>query len=73
MRDTFFEDLRKPCPVERGTRVEFLGHGGHEPDPLVLGELGTVTGGNGSQINVKWDSGRSLMLLVGVDRWRVAK
>jgi hypothetical protein len=42
-----------------------------DPDPLMPGEQGTVTGGNGAQVWVKWDSDRSLVLLPGVDHFRV--
>lgn len=70
MRDTFFGDLRAPCPEVIGTRIEFVSHGSHDPDPLEPGTQGTVTGGNGAQMYVDWDNGRSLILLVGEDRWR---
>lgn len=68
--DRFFDRLRDPCPVAKGARIR-LGFMGDDPDPLPPGSLGTVTGGNGAQIYVDWDSGRSLILVVGVDRWSV--
>ena len=71
LRDDFFDRLREPCPVAKGARIKFLSHGEHDPDPLASGEMGTVTGGNGSQVHVKWDSGRTLSLVVGSDRFVV--
>jgi hypothetical protein len=35
----------------------------NDPCPVESGTEGTVTGGNGSQIYVDWDNGRSLILL----------
>lgn len=63
--------LSDPCPVEAGKRIEFIAHAEPDPDPLTPGERGTVTGGNGEQVFVRWDSGRSLILLVQADRFRV--
>jgi len=56
---------------QKGDRVEFLGSS--EPDqfsPLVSGEMGTVrlvddTG----TVHIEWDSGSSLGLIPGIDRW----
>lgn len=66
-----YGELSDPSPVEIGRRVEFIAHGEPDPDPLSPGEQGTVTGGNGMQLYVNWDSGRSLILLPGIDRFRV--
>jgi hypothetical protein len=68
-----YELLNDPCPVPTGARIEFIAHGEPDPDPLTPGEEGTVTGGNGMQIFVNWDSGRSLILLPEVDRFRVLR
>jgi Domain of unknown function (DUF4314) len=57
--------------VPAGTRIQFIAHGEPDPAPLTPGEEGTVTGGNADQIWVDWDSGRSLCLLPGIDRFRV--
>lgn len=57
--------------VPEGTRIQFIAHGEPDPDPLTPGEEGTVTGGNADQIWVDWDSGRRLILLAGIDRFRV--
>lgn len=62
--------LTQPCPVAEGTRIELL-HMGDDPCPIPAGARGTVTGGNGEQMYVDWDNGRSLILLVATDRWRV--
>ena len=66
----FFDQVSQACPVPKGARVRLLSMP-DDPDPLPPGSEGTVTGGNGSQIWVKWDSGRSLILLPGVDRYTV--
>lgn len=47
-----------------------------DPDPLAPGSRGTVNyvgkrGGMGQQIGVKWDNGRTLMLVNGTDRFRI--
>lgn len=69
MYDDFFTAARRPCPLSKGSRVEITGLM-NDPDPLPVGSRGTVVGGNGSQIWVRWDSGRSLMLLTA-DPYRV--
>jgi hypothetical protein len=43
----------------------------NDPCPQDVGALGTVTGGNAGQMHVKWDNGRTLMLIPGQDRWEV--
>ena len=72
MSDTFFEGLDQPCPVPEGTRIRLVSMG-QDPDPVPPGTRGTVTGGNGAQIWVDWDNGRSLMLLPEHDRWEVVR
>jgi hypothetical protein len=42
-----------------------------DPDPVAVGSEGTVVGGNGGQLWVRWDNGRTLSLIVGVDRYEV--
>lgn len=56
--------------VKVGDRVKMTGVMRDDPDPIKVGDEGTVDyvfdgGGSPSlaQISVKWDSGRSLMLL----------
>lgn len=63
-------DYGAPAPVAKGTRIR-LTQMGPDPSPLEVGETGTVEGGNAGQLYVKWDSGRTLMLLPGVDEWEV--
>lgn len=70
MSDDFFSDLSAPCPLAVGTRVEVVGVMRDDPAPMEVGAKGTVTGGNGSQIWVAWDNGRSLILLT-TDPYRV--
>jgi Domain of unknown function (DUF4314) len=67
---TFYNQLQQPCPVPLGTRIELLSMP-DDPNPIPAGTRGTVTGGNGAQMYVDWDTDRSLILAVGVDRWRV--
>lgn len=58
-----FSRLSKPCPVAIGHRVRVTGIQPNDPDPMPVGSEGTVVGGNGEQIWVRWDNGRSLILL----------
>lgn len=63
MTDDFYSRLSEPCPVNKGDRVEMTGVMANDPAPIEVGTRGTVTGGNAAQIMVKWDTGRSLILL----------
>ena len=50
-----------------------------DPNPIPIGELGTVVSvvshGTGKsawhQVDVKWDNGRTLMLMLPVDRFEI--
>lgn len=42
-----------------------------EPYPLEPGSMGTVVHIGGDVINVKWDNGRYLGLIVGVDEYLI--
>jgi hypothetical protein len=59
-----------------GTRIELI-FMGNDPNPIAPGSKGTVLsvqkwpGTNELQINVKWDSGRGLMLLYPHDKFMV--
>jgi hypothetical protein len=59
--------------VSLGDRVELL-RMTDDPHPVESGSRGTVTHlcdtAGFEQIGVRWDSGRSLALIPGVDRWR---
>ena len=60
---------------EKGARVRLINMP-DDPDPIEPGSEGTINyvgsvGGFGQQIGVKWDSGRTLMLIVGVDDFEV--
>lgn len=68
----WMDQLREPCPVPVGTRIR-LTHMGEDPDPIPVGTEGTVTGGNGSQVWVNWDNGRSLILALPEDRYEVVQ
>ena len=63
-------DLNQPCPVPKGTRIRLLAMP-DDPNPIERGEEGVVTGGNGAQIFVDWDSGRSLILLPTIDQYEI--
>jgi hypothetical protein len=67
--DRFFDNLRRPCPLPVGARIELLAMP-NDPDPVPAGTRGTVTGGNGGQVYVNWDNGRTLMLIPGEDSYR---
>jgi hypothetical protein len=43
-----------------------------DPHPIPAGEEGAVTGVDGiGQLQVKWDSGRTLSVIPGVDEYEV--
>lgn len=67
----FFDRLSEPPPVPKGARIELTSTMTNDPDPMPVGARGTVTGGNGAQLHVRWDNGRTLMLLVGEDEFRI--
>lgn len=67
----FFAQLNQPCPHPEGTRIETTGPMRNDPDPIPVGSRGTVSGGNGSQLFVAWDNGRTLILLPEEDPYRV--
>jgi hypothetical protein len=59
--------------VQKGDRIRLL-HMPDDPDPIPAGSIGTVTrvtSGPLGQVSVDWDSGRSLSLVPGVDRFEV--
>jgi hypothetical protein len=45
---------------------------GDDPDPVAIGTKGTVllTDSQGT-VHVKWDDGRNVGMLPGIDRWKV--
>ncbi len=60
-------------PIRKGDRIRLL-HMPDDPDPIPAGSTGTiesVTEGPLGQIWVRWDNGRSLALVPGVDRFEV--
>ena len=53
-----------------GSRVELI-RMVEDPDPIPPGTQGTVTGADDlPSLYVRWDNGRFLDLIPGVDRWR---
>lgn len=58
-----------------GDRIELL-EMPDDPDPVPVGTQGTVmfifgTETLNPQYDVRWDNGRTLMLIGGIDRWKV--
>jgi hypothetical protein len=68
--DEFFDRLHLPAPHPPGTRIRLL-EMPDDPCPVEPGTEGTVEAGNGGQMHVRWDNGRTLMVLPGVDRYEV--
>lgn len=46
-----------------GSRVRMIGVMPNDPDPITIGDVGTVDWIGSGQYGVKWDSGRTLLLL----------
>lgn len=67
----FFSAVGRPCPHPEGTRVELTAPMGDDPCPIPVGSRGTVVGGNGGQLWMQWDDGRTLALLVNHDSYCV--
>ena len=42
-----------------------------DPDPLPQNSMGTIIHIGGGVINVKWDNGRTLGLVIGVDEYKI--
>jgi hypothetical protein len=60
-------------PIRKGDRIRLI-QMGDDPDPIPAGSTGTiesVTDGPLGQVWVRWDNGRSLALVPGVDRFEV--
>ena len=60
-------------PTRPGDRIRLLAMP-DDPDPIPAGATGTVlavTTGRFAQVDVSWDSGRTLSLVPGVDRFEV--
>ena len=61
--------------IRKGDRIRLI-HMPDDPDPIPAGSTGTiesVTEGPLGQVWVRWDSGRSLALVPGVDRFEVVE
>lgn len=70
-RDTFWDDVAKPSPVEPGTRIRLISMP-DDPDPIPSGTCGIVReSSNGAQLYVDWDIPRSLCVVVGVDEYEI--
>ena len=72
------ECRQQAAPVRVGDRIRLVGMQ-DDPDPIQIGELGTVTdcrhngGGRNAwfQIDVSWDNGRTLMLVSSFDEFEI--
>ncbi len=54
----------------KGKRIKFLAHGEPDPQPLTPGSEGLVEEvDDAGTIQVKWDNGRGLGLVYGVDQY----
>ena len=60
------------CNLKAGDRIRLV-HMADDPDPVPTGELGTVVSvaelGDWIQVDVDWDCGRKLMLVVPPDQY----
>ena len=56
--------------VQLGDRVRLTGPMQDDPDPIRVGDVGTVDWVGATQVGVVWDSGRKLLLL-DTDQWEV--
>lgn len=54
----------------KGKRVRLISMG-DDPDPIPSGTEGEVYHVGGGVINVKWDNGRTIGLIVGEDKYSV--
>ena len=71
MTEKQVERLRKQYPP--GTRI-CCDYMPNDPRPIESGTLGTVVGvDDAGQIMMKWDNGRSLSLIPGVDRFHTVE
>lgn len=53
-----------------GKRIEVINMV-DDPYPLESGTQGTIYHVGGGVINVKWDNGRSIGLIIGVDQYKI--
>lgn len=74
MASNYTPGTRTPFYCTVGDRIRLI-EMGDDPDPVASGTEGVIIGFSDSrgleQIVVKWDSGRSLNLLPGTDRFTV--
>ena len=55
----------------KGRRITLI-RMGDDPNPIKVGEEGTIRGVDGiGQIHVDWDNGRGLALVPGVDMYQI--
>jgi hypothetical protein len=54
----------------KGKRVRMTGLM-NDPNPIEIGDEGTIYHVGGGVINVKWDSGRTLGLVIGEDPFTI--
>lgn len=60
-----------------GTRIRLISTDSSDDNPIPAGTTGTVTGSRGSdgeaQVEVAWDNGRKLWLLIPDDKFEIIK
>ena len=54
--------------MEKGNRIKLI-EMVNDPNPIESGSEGVITHIGGGVVNVKWDNGRSLGLVIGEDKF----
>jgi len=57
--------------MKEGDRIELISEMVNDPNPIKVGSLGVISHIGGGVINVKWDDGRILGLIDGVDKYKI--
>ncbi len=56
--------------MKKGDRVKLISMG-NDPDPVESGTEGTIYHIGGGVVNIDWDNGRTLGLVIGEDQFSV--
>jgi hypothetical protein len=56
--------------MEVGNRVKLI-EMGNDPNPIEAGSEGVINHIGGGVVNVSWDNGRSLGLVIGEDKFNI--
>lgn len=54
-----------------GKRIRMTETMSNDPNPIHKGEMGTISHVGGGVINVGWDNGRNLGILIGEDSYEI--